>query len=343
MSYNSSRVFLFSLILLVLPSPAFSFYESKQVELRGFAQLSSIATQKKKEGSDLDGTGTAEGRLLMDYKQTDAIAFELHLLTTVGLNEAADLVIDRFNMQWSSNPVNLVVGRQPINLATVFYFTPNDFFSPFSPETFFRVYKPGVDAARIDIGLNDLSLFSLIGVVDDRGESAASKGESILTRLSTDRFGFEWVALGGKVSERLILGGAFSGEIRDALGVRAEGHYANPDRGTSYTKLAVDLEHRFLNGLSLRIEQYYNGENERRAFFSSRDTTAIGLGYRLTSLLSTDGLLFIDGVNAGSLAAFSATYSVSDEVEFSPTLLIPIKSGFGQIPYTITIAVRSYF
>ena len=65
--------------------------------------------------------------------------------------------MDRLNIEYSFKKLDLIVGRQPINLATTFYFTPNDFFAPFAAQTFYRVYKPGVDALRANVQIGELS------------------------------------------------------------------------------------------------------------------------------------------------------------------------------------------
>ena len=57
--------------------------------------------------------------------------------------------IDRLVLKWHPGPVDVAVGRQPINLATTMIFTPHDVFAPFSPLDFFRAYKPGVDAVQL--------------------------------------------------------------------------------------------------------------------------------------------------------------------------------------------------
>jgi len=75
------------------------------------------------------------------------------------------LAIDRLNFRVSGNHFDLIIGRQPINLATTFYFTPNDFFAPFAAQSFYRVYKPRVDAVRAEVRLGDLSQLSLISVL----------------------------------------------------------------------------------------------------------------------------------------------------------------------------------
>jgi len=90
----------------------------------------------------------------------------------------ARLAIDWLNARYSYNRLDLIVGRQPINLATTFYFTPNDFFAPFAAQVFYRVYKAGVDAIRAEVRLGDLSQLSLITVLGYKSDPASDTGWS---------------------------------------------------------------------------------------------------------------------------------------------------------------------
>ncbi len=58
--------------------------------------------------------------------------------------------LDRLAWTYHSGALDISIGRQPVNLASCLLFTPHDLFAPFSPLDFFRAYKPGVDAVRID-------------------------------------------------------------------------------------------------------------------------------------------------------------------------------------------------
>ncbi|MBU2590496.1 MAG: hypothetical protein KKC21_00545, partial [Nitrospinae bacterium] len=127
-----------------------------------------------------------------------------------------EIALDRLNMRLSFERVDLTAGRQPINLATTFHFTPNDFFAPFSASTFYRVYKEGVDAVRGEVRINDLTQLSLIAVLGYEEDSSSSTGwsssmdegrNSYLARISTSLANFEWSILGGKVRREKVVGG----------------------------------------------------------------------------------------------------------------------------------------
>ena len=287
------------------------------------------------------------------------------------------LAIDRLNFRMSGNHFDLIIGRQPINLATTFYFTPNDFFAPFAAQSFYRVYKPGVDAVRAEVRLGDLSQLSLISVLgytpdpdSDTGWSDESERDraSYIGRISTVFHDFEWALLGGMVCEAKIIGGSLQGELFQWLGVRTEGHVAAPDDTgrDSYLELSVGVEHRCENSLDLRLEQYYHGSGassvsdydtkpaavQGESTYLGRNYTALGVGYEFTPLVKAEMLAMTNLTDHSYLLSFNATYSLSNEAELAFNLGVPvgkkpegaeIKSEFGLYPYSVNVEVRWYF
>ncbi len=372
---------LLACILLATSSPAFAFYESDTMDLRGFVQAGGVIAEGRDHTYNWDPVGAVTGRFLVDARFKNNFRVELHAVEiyttqsissgqlvsaerspalehdfTHDLNKDIRLTIDRLNLKGSFDRVDFALGRQPINLATVFYFTPNDFFAPFTPGTFFRVYKAGVDAARVDIHVTDLSQLSFIGVLGYPPDKATANGfgktpdtgrGSLLTHLSITGLGWEWVGLAGPIQDRSVFGAALQGEPFEGLGFRAEGHYAKPTHGNPYSRMAVDLEHRFENGLTVRIEQYYNGEDPIRAsLFSAENYTALGLGHPITPLFSAEGIVFVNGDDGSSLSSLYAVYSLSDETEWAGSLSIPIANDsqeFGNALYTLSVELRHYF
>jgi hypothetical protein len=70
-------------------------------------------------------------------------------------------------------------------LASTYYFSPNDFFAPFTADTFYREYKAGVDAVRLDINLGTLSQLTLIGALTyDEARFNSERNRSV-ARLNT--------------------------------------------------------------------------------------------------------------------------------------------------------------
>lgn len=287
------------------------------------------------------------------------------------------LALDRLNVRCSYNSLDLIIGRQAINLATTFYFTPNDFFAPFAAQTFYRVYKPGVDAARAEVRLGNLSQLSLMSVLgysqdldSDTGWSKdPDRGRtSYVGRISTVVKDFELALLLGLLGKVDIIGGSLQGELFKWLGIRAEGHMANPDNPLqdTYSELSVGIEHRWVNGLNLRLEQFYHGSGSdsisdyemtpaallNGSLYAGRKYHALGIGYEFTPLLNAEMLTIANLADHSYLISFNTIYSLSDEADLAINLGVPmgrvpkgaeIKSEFGLYPYSLNIEARYYF
>jgi hypothetical protein len=412
---SRARALVLSLTLLMVMSsaPAWAFYEfsseAGSVDVRGLVRGFGSAYRNPDDGffyqehSDVGLAGIA--RVVMQAETGQHLAFELNAYQTyipsslvssqTGLGTPLDversaalewsfsnhkyvrLAIDRLNARYSYNRLDLIVGRQPVNLATTFYFTPNDFFAPFAAQVFYRVYKAGVDAVRAEVRLGDLSQLTLVSVLGYKRDPASDTGwsndphsdnVSYLGRISTVFHDFEWALLAGVVRESNIIGGSLQGELFQWLGVRAEGHIADPDesRQDSYSELSVGLEHRWNNSLEIRVEQFYHGKGsasisdyvtrytarQGESSYLGRNYTALGFGYEFTPLLRGNMLAIANLNDHSYLLSFNAIYSLSDEAELAVNLGVPIgdepegaeiKSEFGLSPYTANIEVRIYF
>lgn len=417
-------LFSIGLLFLSLSSPVEAFYEwqdeSGSFELRGMARGFAMAYEYPEndffyEKKSVSG-GAALARLLMQGRAGQHLGFELNVYQTYiptslsssqgGFGTPLDverssflewsfsdieyvhLAIDRLNLFWTHDPLDIIVGRQPVNLATTFYFTPNDFFAPFAAQAFYRVYKPGVDTVRAEVRLGDFSQLSLISVLgyepDPDSDTGWSEGihsdrNSYVGRISTVIHDFEWSIIGGTVREKNVIGGSIQGEMFQWLGIRAEGHFADPDdsQKDSVMELSVGVEHRWENSLDLRLEQFYHGcgvdavsdyrdaliASDGESVYLGRNYTALGAGYEFTPLLNAQILAITNLMDHSHLLSFNAVYSLADEAELAFNLGIPmgkepkvtesesdqkviipeIESEFGLYPYSANMEVRCYF
>lgn len=285
-------------------------------------------------------------------------------------DEYAHLAIDRLNARWSTDNFDMTIGRQPINLASTFFFSPNDFFAPFAAQAFYRVYKPGVDAIRSELSISELSTLSLIAVqgYQQQVNSAAgwsdepeSSRNSYLVRYVTNMAGFEWGLLAGKVRRTRIQGGSLSGELFGWLGLRAEGHQLEEldNNQSNLSEYSLGLEHRWQNSLMIQLEQYYHGSGATEVVayefgqaYLARRYQALGLSYEFTPLLSGQFSILRNQVDSSRLYTMNAIYSLTNESELSVSLSIPdgkppdgmiINSEFGAYPKLLNIEIRAYF
>lgn len=406
-----------AVIYFSFPVHAFYEYQGDQnsFELRGLLRPLSLISvnpdNKTFYKNDIDVRGGGIGRLLLDARIGNHAALEFNGYQIINSSTAAavvpdsqgtslgdvertsalewkqiggselttNLAVDRLNVRLTYHPVDIIIGRQPINIATQFYFTPNDFFAPFTAQTFYRVYKSGVDATRVEVQLGALSQLSFISVLGYSPVDSSSNGwsakpdlsrTSFFSRIATTMYNFEWALLGGTVTDKNIIGASLQGELFEWLGLRAEGHYAMPenDAAGNYAEFTVGLEHQFPNDIDLRSEFFHHGpgassnsdykENklvlETTLPYLARRYLAIGGGYQATPLLHVSSVAVLNLIDGSDLFSFNAAYSLSDEAELSLGLIIPIgkhtstnsnttRSEFGLYPYSANIEVRIYF
>jgi len=413
---SSTKLFsprlLLALLILIGYQPGYAFYswqeEDKSLELRGLLRAFATTIQNPDNALLYDNTqvkGIAGvARLIVDVNLNHQLSFEAQAVQSYiptklqsrgtkikrfpdiersdSLNLSRDnhqarLFLDRLNMQYQSEQLNLKIGRQPINLAASNYFTPNDFFAPFAAQTFYRAYKPGVDAIRADILIGELSQVSLIGVLgyefDPRADTFWSNNpdwdkNAYIARASTVFQDFEIAILAGSIKRDKIIGLDFQGELFDWLGVRAEGHYFMPNQSNqdNTIEFALGIEHRWENTLTLRFEQFYHGKGAENtkdynlvsllpnpdSTYLARHYSAFGASYEMTPLLNTDALVLYNWVDQSRIIAFNAVYSLSDESELVFNLNVPmgeraegprIESEFGGQGKSITLEWRQYF
>lgn len=269
---------------------------------------------------------------------------------------SAFLELDRAAVRLSFAPVDLTVGRQPVNLATATLFTPNDFFAPFAAQAFFRVYKPGVDAAHVNLELGPftyLAAYAVLGydrqsrlglVTEPKADDRVSLSQSsLLGRAVTSVGDFELSLLGGVVADRVVLGGGLQGELFEWLGVRAEGH-GKLDEGPDEDRellASVGVEHRFESSLFVVVEYYFNGAGAsdpddyvatlRRGLgdlpYLGQHQLGAGASYEITPLLAGNLRVLTNLVDGSLLLAGYAEYSLLDDAELAVSLSAPIGEG----------------
>ena len=298
-----------------------------------------------------------------------------------GLFESSDSIgeaaLDWANLTFTLGKTDLTIGRQPVNLASTMYFTPNDFFAPFAADVFYRVYKAGVDAARLEVGLGSLTQLTLLTVAGYGVDAGTASGfdadmdeerTSYVARISTVAFDYEFVALAGKVRRRLVAGGSFQGTLFNWLGLRMEGHWAELLDGMKKGRFegTLELERRFPSSLDLRLAVFHHGggagKTEQYADYllaEGAETTYIarwyagaGASYEFTPLWSATALALMNLVDRSYAISVNGVYSLSNEGELFIGLSVPtgdkpegliLKSEYGASPISASAEIRYYF
>lgn len=291
------------------------------------------------------------------------------------------LGVDTLSLGWRYRSLDLTLGRQPINLATTFYFSVNDVFAPFAARDFSRIYKPGVDALRADLALSELSGLHLYLVNGYRPDPDSDTGwerspdperRSLLTQINGVLVNWDLSLIGGRLRGRGFYASGAQGEIGDWLGLRLEAQWresVTPGQGTLLSHV-LGLEHRFDNSLDLRLELFRNGRgvSDTAAYplalisaafdypgeplYLARHYLALGASYQLTPLWVVQGLLIVNRIDRSAVVSVGAQYSLTDEADLVLGFTGPYgdksrfgipRSEFGSLPRLLNAEVRMFF
>jgi hypothetical protein len=271
--------------------------------------------------SSLDGASTSEGRLTLKVVPTEKVTIESHLVQTYAFatipsgfsgattfgpsryrslalsntfagsdRSTATIAVDRLAVKFAFSAFDLTIGRQPLNFAKGYFWSPLDVFLPFSPRTIDREYRPGVDAIRFDLPFGEASGLNVIGaagaplsfdfaanhLVPPKRAFVFDAGSSIvLVRTFTNVSGFDFSLQAGSVYAGYHAGAGVAGEVA-TIGVRAEATYfvardtaplvvptfPNPIEVRlfrNHPRLLFGLERRFKSSIYVTAEYLYNG------------------------------------------------------------------------------------
>jgi hypothetical protein len=326
-------------------------------------------------GSVLAGTFATAGSFVTPYRSR-AMAFTAGDDTPVRLR----MGLDRARVGLRGKRVHFDLGRFPVNRSVAQIFTPNDFFAPFAATAVNTMFKPGVDAARLRVGLGKLSSLEVVSVMGWRDGWVPTWGQSaLLVRPSVVAWGFEWAALGGKIAERWVAGASFQGDA-GPIGLRGEGHVGFPDREGNGLDRDRDIHVRLSAGPNVNFAWQGARIGAEYAFFSDgaanpadyiarfgrrfpddlpylgRHYIAGMAGLEIVPVLRVDAIGLVNANDGSGMAGIFASYSISDEADllvggFIPwgrlppsTAAIPmLRSEFGLQPTTLFLETRVFF
>jgi hypothetical protein len=260
--------------------------------------------------------------------------------------------LDRANVKLSAPLFDLTLGRQAVNFAKAYFWNPLDVFLPFDPRQFDREYKPGVDAARLDIPLSSFSGINLVGAVDRETDASGNfqnsnplrgapwTDQAFLARVYTTLWGWDLALQSGKIFGGSQTGLGLAGELGPvALRLEAAHFTALPSGmvpGTLSTPLAQDHTeavagwgYHFSQMFDLEGEYFYNGaglpEDMSSAALRVASGKSLQMGRHLGGLIITSELHPLLNAQLGWIYSFSdggsaiqpsLRYSISDESDF---------------------------
>ncbi len=163
--------------------------------------------------------------------------------------------IDRLNIFYSAENVELQAGRQRINWGVNLVWTPNDIFNSSSYLNFDYVEKPGSDALRAQYYFGIFSSLQIVYKLDsDKKVSAAAM-------FKFNRWDYDFQFLAGQMKDDIVFGIGWSGNVGDA-NFSGEANYFRDKNNFSDTTgiLVASLggTYSFENGLYIHGEFLFN-------------------------------------------------------------------------------------
>ncbi len=277
--------------------------------------------------------------------------------------------LDRAHLQVSLPRADITIGRQALSWGAGRLWTPADLFVAFSPVTIDQEFKPGIDAVRARVPLDQFSqieaVYAVFGV-DFRHHAIGLRGQTSVRD-------FDLGLMAGKFFHDLVLGPSFAGEVR-GVGIRGAFTFTRNSAGRvqearTFVRAVSSLDYRFLSGLYGLLEYYYNGFGQTDAgayprLFSSRrlargEIFNLGRHY-LGGLLNYDFHPLVRGslfgqwnlLDLSGLVGPLIIVSLSDEADLRLGAYFPwgdrirggrIRSEYGLYPRIYYAQLRLYF
>jgi hypothetical protein len=231
------------------------------------------------------GQATVIGRLAVEARPTPALRIEVHpllvalapgqaaggaLLVQTGLGAPelvplswdpvdgpglrAQLRLDRAVLRASLPGVQVAVGRQALSFGRGLFFTPLDLVNPFLPTVVDQEFKPGVDAARVDVFAGTSGQVTAAVAYGGPGWDDAVGALQAAGTLGVWDLGL----MGAVVHEDLVAGAFTHGSV-GPVGLHAEGAVTRPPAGSGqapFVRAALGADARPHGNLSVSGELY---------------------------------------------------------------------------------------
>ena len=229
---------------------------------------------------------------------------------------------------------------------TTLFLTPSDPFAPFGPADPFRVFRAGVDAARLRVFPGPLSEIDVVvrATQTEVGEEVTALGRGLTTWRNWELSGWAGSLYGsaaGAVGATGALGPwAVRAEVvtrarddtvvvRGTMGVDRQFQLGRRDAG-----IVVEYQHDGLGAASvdeyaeiLASDTFRRGEHQ----VLGRDETVLQLSYQAHPLWSLAGLWLWNLNDRSALLAPSFSYSAADEATISGGVFVGL--GAGEPPF----------
>jgi len=276
---------------------------------------------------------------LLGFFQTDSYYFDLKYEYQDRQDWYAVAEIDRLNMGYTWQDLNIILGRQRIAWGTCLVWNPTDLFNPFDILDFDYEERPGTDALHLQYYTGSLAQFSLAVTPGRTREQVIYAG-----RYVTNWQNYDINFIAGWQKNSLRLACSWAGELFDG-GFRGEILYTNPDMNyrtfrfedfrfinksvtDPFWTVAISCDYTFTNSFYIHTEYLYNGlgttkkAGERRfdilytgELTPARHSVFQEFAYQITPLLRGDFFVIYNPSDHSWITAPSLQYSLGNNWE----------------------------
>jgi len=170
--------------------------------------------------------------------------------------------LDRLNIVWTYDEVQVTLGRQAVGHGNGRFFNPSDVFAPLTPFSLNSQYKAGIDGIKVNRSFGSDSEAAIMAFFPESGDGL------LLARLATNLRGVDMSLLAGRTYGEWTLAWDFAGTWRGAAWY-TEGIWRRGNQRDDPWRLMAGLSHRFGSALDVTLEASYHnlgGDNPLQAF-----------------------------------------------------------------------------
>ena len=161
--------------------------------------------------------------------------------------------IERLNFEYNETKWNLKIGRQRINWGMTTIWNPNDIFNTYNFLDFDYEERPGIDGARFQYFINNLSNLEIA-----YGHSMAGNRKTGVLKYSINKWGYDLQVNSGLYNEHLTIGVGWAGSINEA-GFKGEAQYFFKNiEDNSHFNLSLEADYMFAKGWYANAGFLYN-------------------------------------------------------------------------------------
>jgi len=257
--------------------------------------------------------------------------FDLSFTHSFSSNSVINVTFDRAYLAYQSGNWDLKLGRQRINWGVAYVWNPNDLFNAYSYVDFDYEERPGADAIRIQYYTGPASSVELAANLARNLDDFTASG-----RWTTNKWNYDFHAIGGLSRKDIVLGGAWAGNIKGS-GFKGEFSmlfpaFDNPNNTAFVGTLTYDYS--FRNNLYINASVLYNsnggtnlglggfgdfyfGEQTARNLSPYRHNWFVLVTYPFTPLFSGALAYMVFPGNSAMFVNPSLTYSIVQNLDLA--------------------------